>query len=124
MLGAKRPQDIGEVGHRCDVDHPEPNAPGRRRLQPLRPVDQVSRDVTTRRAWSSTGAQVVRSTRRRPSRLEQLHADPPFEFGKALRQRRRAHPDAIGRDRPRRCVGDCDEVLQLTDRDVGQTGAR
>ncbi len=119
---AKRPQHVGEVGDGSDVDHSEPDTTGRRGVESSCPVDEIG---GCRHDLSG----VVEHRRGRrpqhpapPVRLEQSHADAPFQFGEALRQRGRAHADAVGSGPPGGGVGDRHEVLQLADRDVGERG--
>ena len=52
--------------------------------------------------------------------VEQRHTDAAFQFGQALRQGRRTDTDAGGSHRPGRLFGHCDEVLELSDRQVGK----
>ena len=126
--GRSTPNDcnsVGTVHDGGDVDHARV-APGRRCDVRIRSLQSTRSRVsaTTRRAWSSTGAADGRNTRRRPTDSNNSHADPPFEFGQTLRQRRRTDADPLGGGGPRRLVGDGDEVLELADRDVGQIGER
>jgi hypothetical protein len=55
--------------------------------------------------------------------FEQRDAESSLQFGEALRQRRRAHADAFGGECPRRGIGHGHQVLELTDREVGERAA-
>jgi hypothetical protein len=52
--------------------------------------------------------------------FEQRDADTALQFGESLRQRRRAHADALGGQGPGGLVGDRHEVLHLTDGQIGE----
>ncbi len=122
VIGPERPQHVGVVIDCGDVDHADADATAPRGANPLGPRHEVAGErhdlagvVEHRRSgWAQPATTTVA--------LEQLDPDPTLEFGQALRQRRWADADVGCRQRPGRRVGDRDEVLQLADREVGETG--
>jgi hypothetical protein len=119
-IGTEGTHHTRVVDHGRHVDHPQPNRAGTSRTQSVRP----RHEITGERHHMAGVVEHRRS--RRPQhpptavRFEQLDAEPALELGETLRQRRRAHAHLGRRDRPRGGVGDRHQVLQLTDRDVGQ----
>ena len=98
---------------RRDVDHSQadptrPSAP-----EPLGPVDEIvgQRDDLAGMFEHRSGSRTQHASA--TVGLEQRHADPPLEFAQPLTQRRRADPHPIGSDRPRRGIGDGNEVFEL-----------
>lgn len=55
-----------------------------------------------------------------PVSIEECYAQPAFQFGKALRECGCADAHLLGCGRPCWCLGNGDEVFELTDRDIGK----
>ena len=121
MLVAEGANDLGVMADGGGVDHAEAQAAARApRLSRFGPVGEVAGEAEDLAGMADGGFGAGADPSAAPVALEQWHAEAPFEFGQALRQRRRTHADPLGGDRPRWRVGDGDEVLELSDREIGE----
>ena len=120
MLRAERAQLLGVMDDRGGVDHAETEPPAAPAAYAVGPVGEV---VGQSEHLAGVCDDRLRAGRTQPSAsvaVEQRDTESTLEFGQPLRQRRRAHPDPLGGERPGRLLGDRDEVLELPDRQVGE----
>ena len=120
MRAPERADDLGVVTDRRGIDHAEAQATRGAAREPLGPIGQVARETED---VASMGDRRLRALADAPApsvALEQRDPESPLELGEPLGQGRRADADGLRGKRPRRCVGDRHEVLELTDRQVGE----
>ena len=120
MIGAKSAEHIGVVADRCGIDMPRRRRPVPPRVDPLGPIDEVAGEGEHLSGVAHGRTSTVTDSSTAAVTLEQGHADTSFEFGQALRQRRRAHPDPFCGEGPGGFVGHGNQVLHLTDAEVGK----
>ena len=120
-LGAERGDDVGEVHDGGDVDHPDAHPALPRAAHGVGPVDEVARSAPAPAGRGRAPAPPsARSTRRRPC---DSNSGTPSRRSSSARPCDSADgltPTRSRGDRPRRLVGDGDEVLELADRQVGK----
>ncbi len=117
-VGAELLQRVRQVDEGGGIDHPDPDPAGDTRPLAVGPPGQVARESQHLTGVRDHGSGSVANVSAPSVPVEQRDAEPPFEFGEALRQSRGADADLRRRRGPCRCVVDGHEVLQLADRKV------
>ena len=108
------------MADRSGVDHAEAQAAGDTPVDPVGPVGEIAGQPQDLAGVADGGLRARAEPSATSVALEERDAESSLEFGEALRQRRRAHADPLGGDRPRRRVGDGDEILELANREIGK----
>lgn len=123
-LRMRRPEGaemIREVTDRRSVDHPDPQTTRPAPLGALGPGGKVTGEGDDLAGMSEHlgcgRAQNPPST----FSIEKRYADAAFEFCQTLRQRRWADADRPRCSGPARVIRNCDEILQLSNREIRQS---
>ncbi len=117
-VGTELLQRVGQVDQGGRIDHPDADPAGDSRALAVGPRRQIAGEPQHLTGVGDDGSGSVADVPAPSVPVEQRDAEPPFELGEALRERRRADADRVARPGPRRRLVDGHEVLQLADREV------